>query len=106
MRTEHKEILSVLGYFFLEHGQPDKALVLLEALGALFPADPGIAKSLSYAYLRAGRYRDALDAAARANAERDDAFIHLLRGKALWGLGRTHEARACLAQYLAPRSTR
>lgn len=104
MRTEHKDILSVLGYFFLEHGQADKALVLLEALGALFPEDPGIAKALSYAYLQAGRYRDALDAAGPATAEQDSVFIHLLRGKALWGLGRVDEARACLARYLAPRS--
>ena len=46
MRSEHKDILSALGFFFLEHDQPDKALTLLEALRTVFPEDPGIAKSL------------------------------------------------------------
>ncbi|MEI2740847.1 MAG: tetratricopeptide repeat protein [Candidatus Competibacter sp.] len=105
MRTDHKDMLSVLGHFFLEHGQTDKALVLLDALQALFPEDPDIAKSLSYACLQAGRYQEALDAANRGIAERDAAFIHLLRSKALWGLGRADEARACLARYLALRSS-
>ncbi|MBK8508153.1 MAG: tetratricopeptide repeat protein [Candidatus Competibacteraceae bacterium] len=67
MRTDHKDMLSVLGHFFLEHGQTDKALVLLDALQALFPEDPDIAKSLSYACLQAGRYQEALDAANRGS---------------------------------------
>lgn len=104
MRTDHRDILSVLGHFFLEHGQTDKALVLLNALQALFPEDPGIAKSLSYACLQAGRYQEALDAISRAGSEQDDIFVPLLRSKALWGLGRAGEARACLARYLATRS--
>ena len=104
MRTEHKDILRVLGHFFLEHGQAGKALVLLEALQAVFPADSGIAGSLSYAYLQTGRYQDALDASGRATAEQAGVVGHLLRGKALWGLDRADEARACLARYLASRS--
>ena len=103
MRSEHKDILSALGFFFLEHGQPDKALVLLEALRTVFPDDPSLAKSVSYAYLQVGRPQDALDAAGPTSAGQDGA-CHLLRGKALWGLGRVAEARACLDQYLATRS--
>ena len=102
MRSEHKDILSALGFFFLEHDQPDKALTLLEALRTVFPEDPGIAKSRGYAYLQAGRPQDALAAAAATSAGQDSAG-HLLRGKALWGLGRVAEARACLVQYLATR---
>ncbi|MFO1349151.1 MAG: tetratricopeptide repeat protein [Gammaproteobacteria bacterium] len=105
LHPEHKDILAVLGYFFLEHGQTDKALILLEALDTLCPKEEEVAKSLSYAYLQAGRYQDALDAAARAAAARDDIFIHLLRGKALWGLGKTTEARACLQRYCEERTT-
>ncbi|MBK7542569.1 MAG: tetratricopeptide repeat protein [Candidatus Competibacteraceae bacterium] len=104
MRDEHKAILRVLGHFFLEHDQAGKALVVLQALRAVYPADAGIARSLSYAYLQAGRYQDALDAARQADAEPDRGSIDLLQGKALWGLGRTDEARACLARYLASRS--
>lgn len=103
MRSEHKDILSALGFFFLEHDQPDKALTLLEALRTVFPEDPSIAKSVSYAYLQVGRPQDALDAAGPTSAGQDGA-CHLLRGKALWGLGRVAEARACLDQYLATRS--
>ena len=100
MRSEHKDILSALAFFFLEHDQPDKALTLLEALRTVFPEDPSIAKSVSYAYLQVGRPQDALDAAGPTSAGQDGA-CHLLRGKALWGLGRVAEARACLDQYLA-----
>ncbi|MBK9953463.1 MAG: hypothetical protein IPP10_18850 [Candidatus Competibacteraceae bacterium] len=71
MRDEHKAILRVLGHFFLEHDQAGKALVVLQALRAVYPADAGIARSLSYAYLQAGRYQDALDAARQADAEPD-----------------------------------
>ena len=102
MRSEHKDILSALAFFFLEHDQPDKALTLLEALRTVFPEDPSIAKSVSYAYLQVGRPQDALDAAGPTSAGQDGA-CHLLRGKALWGLGRVAEARACLDQYLATR---
>ena len=104
MRSEHKDILSALGFFFLEHDQPDKALTLLEALRTVFPEDPSIAKSVSYAYLQAGRPQDALAAAGATSAEQQDGACHLLRGKALWGLGRVAEARVCLDHYLATRS--
>lgn len=103
MRSEHKDILSALAFFFLEHGQPDKALVLLEALRTVFPEDPSIRNALSYAYLQAGRPQGALDAAGPTSVGQDGA-CHLLRGKALWGLGRVAEARACLDHYLATRS--
>lgn len=107
MEPGQKEALSVLGYFFIQHGRPDKALTLFKALDVLFPDDAHVLKSLSYAYMAVGEPERALDAAARylridAGAG-DDAAIHLIRSRALWRLGQTDEARRVFQRFIEAR---
>jgi type III secretion protein Y len=103
-RDENKEVLQVLADVYLEQGQTDKAVVLLEGLHVLEPHDTQVIKALSYAYLRIGRYDDTLDmvdAFLRLGAPMpENAPILLIRGKALWALGRPTEARDSLKRYL------
>lgn len=103
-REENKEALQVLADVYLDQGQLDKAVVLLEGLHALEPHDAQVLKALSYAYLRVERYDDTLnmvDTLLRLGAPMpENAPILLIRGKALWALGRASEARDSLKRYM------
>ena len=96
--------MTVLGYFYLQNGKFDKALILFKALNELFPDDPYLMKSLSYAFLVNGEYENALHLTERllqdAPTRREDDVGYLLRSKSLWGLGREDEARDLLKQFL------
>ena len=98
-----KESLQVLADVYLNQSQSEKAVILLEALHDLYPQDPSVVKALSYAYLLAGRPEDALtmsDVFLRlAGSSPDSNPILLIRGQALWALGRVEEARTTMARY-------
>jgi predicted Zn-dependent protease len=108
MRDDQKEFLAILGYFYLQHGEPGRAMVLLRALDAVSPDDPEVLKSLSYAHLATGQHGRALDATERymaaGGASGDAAPIQLLRARALWHLGRGAEARDVLLRFVEARA--
>lgn len=103
-REEHTEALHVLADVYLDQGHADRAAVLLEALTVLEPNNAATFRALSYAWLLAGRYKDALaatDALLRLEATMPDNIPALLiRSKALWALGQTAEAQQSLQRYL------
>ena len=101
--TTQKDFLWVLGSFYLGNGKFDKALILFEALHALFPDTPRILGSLGYAALMCGREEQALEAG--------EAFLetapvewqpqaHLLMGKILWHRADKENAKNHLGIYL------
>jgi tetratricopeptide (TPR) repeat protein len=104
MKEDEREFLSILGYFLLQNGKGEKALSIFRALNELFPDDPYLLKSLSYACIMCGKYEKALHFTdkflGRASEARDIETGTLLRGKSLWGIGRKDEARGTLRQYL------
>ena len=103
-RTEQTEALQVLADIYLDQGQTERAVTLLNALTVLDPGKASIFRALSYAFLLAGRYEDALsatDALLRLEAAMsDNAPALLIRGKALWALGRAAEAQENFQRYL------
>jgi type III secretion protein Y len=102
--NDHQEVLQVLADVFVNQGQPEKAVVLLEAIYSLQPQNAQVIKALSYAYLSAGRYEQTLTMAdvflRLRGATADSNPILLIRSKALWSLGRAEEARASLNRYI------
>ena len=48
MRADQREFLSVLGHFYLQHGQVEKALTLLRASVVLAPDDLALLRMLSW----------------------------------------------------------
>ena len=106
LSSDQRDALCVLGYSFIQHRQTDKALTLFEALHALLPDDPHVQKSLSYVYLTAQRYSEALETAERweqGDNSGDSAPIFLIQSQALWGLDRAEEARQRLQRYVEAR---
>ncbi|PTY00803.1 hypothetical protein DB346_14430 [Verrucomicrobia bacterium LW23] len=116
MRESQKEYLLILAHLFLEHEHFEKARILLVALRELFPADPGVARALSYCYYRLGFYEEALgeaEASLEMDMPDDSArsmavanISHFLRGKALWALGREEEAQDALSLYFSRQQPR
>lgn len=103
-RNEQTEALRVLADIYLDQGQIDRAVTLLNALAVLAPDDAGALRALGYALLLAGRHEDALaatDALLRLDgAMPANAPTLLIRGKALWALGRVAEAQDSLQRYM------
>ena len=110
MNETQKEFLTVLGYFFIQAGKFDKALVLFKALKEFSPDDDHIMKSLSYLFLVAGENEEALEWAekylARQTEDSETGLVHLLKGRSLWRLGRKEEAQGLITRMLATRGIR
>ena len=104
MNRQQQDALRVLGYFYLQHQQPDKARVLFRALLTLTPDDNYALRALGYACLKAGHYRDALTAIDRIDS--DDALTRLIRSQAHWALGEKEQARTYFEDYLQMQTRR
>lgn len=103
MAARELQLIRLLSLIFLDHRQPEKAVVLLEALQELAPMDEYGGRALAGAYLAAGRHLDALhaaDACMQGMEAQAAAPLHLIRSRALWGLDREEEARAALRRYI------
>jgi type III secretion protein Y len=105
--ADQREYLALLAWFYLQHGEPQKALVLLRAGARLAPDDLQILKSLAFAELAVGDAGGALasiERFARAGGEAGPGSpIQLIRAKALLALGRGIEARDCFRRFVAAR---
>ena len=100
---QQRDAMLLLADVYLEQGQHDKARVLLDGLAVLWPADAGVLKALAFACLQGSHFDEALAAAdgylRLGSLNPLTAPILLIRGRALWGLGRVDEARAGLQRY-------
>src|SRR5579859_6686488 len=91
---DHRDLLHALGYLYLQHGHNRRALVLLLLADRLSPDEPGLKRSLAYAFIanRAGAAAlaviDELEARGGSRPE-----LRLLRSRALLLEGRREEAR-------------
>ena len=99
MNSESKDVLSLLGYLFLRHGKPQKAIAALEALEVADAGRPWVQRSLAYAYLQNGDFENSLAQVSKfLDHDREDHGALLIRSRALWGLGRHDEARKLIQQ--------
>jgi tetratricopeptide (TPR) repeat protein len=99
-----REALQVLADVYVHQEDPERAVILLEALRDHEPHRPEVLAALAHAYLRLGRFEDTLiaaDAYLQLDVPpRDGAPIHLIRGRAAWGLGSSDEALRDVRRYL------
>jgi len=105
MRDQQQELLLLLASLFLQNEKAEQAVVLLEALQVLSPADPEVPRQLALAYLLARQFSQSLAAADRFLAAQTDKSdtrsMALIRSRALWALGRADEARSALQLFQA-----
>lgn len=101
---DHRDLLHALGYLYLQHGHNRRALVLLLLADRMSPDDPGLKRSLAYAFVanRAGAAAltviDELEACGLGRPA-----LRLLRSRALLLEGRREEARHCFRAYVNDR---
>ena len=100
-----REALQVLADVYVQQGFPEHAILVLEALHENDPEARDVLAALAYAYLRAGRYDDALAATdaylASGPPDGQEAPILLIRSRATWGMGSSDEALDYFQRYLA-----
>lgn len=104
MPEEEKEFMLILAHLFLTYGKFEKAKPILESLNKMFPKDYHVIRTIAFLKLQAGAFEDALKEAERAMhptmSKEERSFSLLIKSKALWRLGRTHEAKQAIEQYL------
>lgn len=100
------DLMRLLGYVYLQHGQPARAMVMFDALHALDPADVQAARSLALSLLRCGQPEAAL-APLQGLLDLGDnhAATHVLRAQALLAVGRVADSALAMRAYVATRST-
>ena len=87
-----------------------QAITLLELLRALQPNNQQALRMLVYAYLLSARHQQVLETATileqlDQNNHEQLAYLSLLRSRALWGLGKTEEAKDEFQKYIRLAST-
>lgn len=98
------ELLKGMGDLYRRTGQPQRGLVMLLIAVQLAPKDPVLLRSLAMAFTDSGQPDRALGALDRLHdVEGPSAGLLLLRSRALWGAGRSDEARQCFKLYLTAR---
>lgn len=96
------EFIDLLAYIYLQHGLPDKALVLLTARDLLAPDNARVLLSLALAQVRSAKPAKALQTLERlALLGAMGAEFHLVRAQALQALQRHDEAVGAMRAYVA-----
>jgi len=100
-----RDALALLGSFFLQQGQPERALTVFSGLEVLEPQVLSHARLVVVAALSANRPERALIALDRlALGGVIDGVFHLARAEALSALGRAPEAATAMRAWLASRA--
>ena len=97
MQSASYEFLGVLGFAYLQHSQAEKAATVFQTLNHLQPDNALVVRSLTYSWLLLKKFEAALELSERwiaKTADSDPNWKHLqmIRGRALYGLGRESEA--------------
>lgn len=102
MSPDQMETLSALGYFYLVHGLPDRALVIFKALYQLDPSQLHVLRALALSYARTHQPTQAMNALDQLALKGDtEGPYHLLRSQVLMTLQRNAEAQAAMRAYLS-----
>ena len=95
--TDAIDLVHCLGYIYLRHGQPYRAVVLLIVAAQAEPDRPELLRTLSGALIASRMGPQALDVLDRLAAlepeQAEHPMMRLMRARALLLLGRADEAR-------------
>ena len=101
MNPDDKQVLLMLSWLFLQHGQTAKAEALCEEIHEQEPDNPVAAAILANIYLQNAEPQQALEVMKTAKFPPDMARpVALLEGQALIAQGRQAEAKARWQKYL------
>jgi tetratricopeptide (TPR) repeat protein len=102
INEKHKDFLSILAYIYLKNNKFEKAIAVYKALWHLFPDSDRLTLCLGYLYLATHQYETALFYAETFLADNQEIGLgHLLKGRALYKLGKHFEAQKAIQQFLA-----
>lgn len=102
LTKQQKEFLSLLGEAYLRENKPEKAVIVYQALWALFPQTSRFVFCLAQAFYLCGQYDAALESIERYIIQEKDnpsALGYLLKGRILVGLGSEKQARDTFERY-------
>jgi predicted Zn-dependent protease len=106
LTEEQCDLLKILAHTYLQQNLADKAVILLHAVYAVYPADVLVRTLLAFAYNRCGRPHEAILLLDWHSAEAKLApQIHLLRSQAYSQMGRIADASAAMRHFINARST-
>jgi type III secretion protein Y len=101
-QDEAIDLIHCLGFIYLRHGQPYRAVVLLIVAGEAAPERADILRTLCLALIDSGMGEQALEVIHKLTVRAPDMAAHrlmrLMRARALLLVGRAEEARHCFAQ--------
>lgn len=98
------ELLNLLGYHHLQHGNPDRALIIFDAMNVLRPGDLKVIFSLARACIDCKQPEQALKVLDSLTAQdSDDPLAWFLRGQALMQTGETAESAKAMGFFIQKR---
>jgi type III secretion protein Y len=101
-QDEAIDLIHCLGFIYLRHGQPYRAVVLLIVAGEAAPERADILRTLCLALIDAGMGDQALEVIEKLTVLAPNMAAHrmmqLMRARALLLVGRSDDARHCFAQ--------
>ena len=102
----HVNWLLSVAYSYLVQNMAPQAITLLELLEVLQPNNRQGLRMLAYAYLLVARYQQVIETITtlvrlKQTDNEQNAYLCLLRARALWGLGKSEEAKTEFEKYVS-----
>jgi Flp pilus assembly protein TadD len=102
---DQSNLLHLLGYHHLQHGNASHAALIFESALSFDPLNEKIVQGLACAYLRDGLPEQALSLLDKLpNEHRADALTWLLKGQAFSRTGRVAEAAGAMRMFVQMRA--
>lgn len=109
MTSEQKDLLHALTFLYLRHGQNRRALSLIMLAARRLPDDPGLMRTLAFAFIANGAAEEALEVLERLDqihpARGTEPMRYLMKARALLHAGRIDEAKALFRQFVEARKS-
>ncbi len=102
---DQSNLLHLLGYHHLQHGNASQAALIFESALSFDPLNVKISHGLACAYLRGGHPEQALSLLEKLPIEhKANALTWLLKGQAFTKIGRVAEAAGAMRMFIQMRA--
>jgi Flp pilus assembly protein TadD len=105
LNQDQSNLLHLLGYHHLQHGNASQAALIFESALSFDPLNAKVLQGLACAYLRDGHPDQALSLLEKLpNEHKANALTWLLKGQAFTRTGRVAEAAGAMRMFIQMRS--
>ena len=105
LEQDQADLLYLLAYHHLQHGNPSQAALIFESAFSFDPVNAKVMQGLACAYLREGQPERALSMLEKIpQRHRGDALTWLLKGQAFTRTGRVAEAAGAMRMFIQKRA--